>query len=98
MRSSFQHEAGPIECTAAADVRGERSGKWASIAVTCALLVLGTVGCKGGEGDPCKTQNDCGGGLSCCPIDRSPLERGSCEAVCSLGTLPPGLDAGFFNE
>ena len=96
----LQRAAGPARLRPAA---GARSAiclhARTPFGATCALLlILGAVGCKGGEGDPCKTQDDCGGGLACCPIDRSPLERGSCETVCSLGTLPPGLDAGFFSE
>jgi hypothetical protein len=48
------------------------------------LLVLAAVpACKSGEGEACKEDSDCKGGLICC----QPGGRGVCEAeACSGGT------------
>ena len=47
-----------------------------------------SVGCGGGEGDPCKEEDDCQSGLVCCkPGSGGASARGTCEMSC--GDTPP---------
>ncbi len=50
--------------------------------VGLALLLGFAVACGQSEGETCKEQNDCQSDLKCCPVDRSPTVRGTCEEVC----------------
>ncbi len=48
-----------------------------------------TVGCGGGEGDPCKEEDDCQSGLVCCkPGSGGASARGTCEMNCGDTPTP----------
>lgn len=69
------------------------------VSLACCSLVVAMAlasGCSQEEGDPCQEQDDCASGLSCCPIIRSAVERGTCNATCSavVRDAGPGTDAG----
>lgn len=45
-------------------------------------FVLLTAGCKAGEGDSCKEEDDCSGMLMCCKASLSATARGTCRDSC----------------
>lgn len=61
------------------------------------LLASMALGCGPSEGDACKEPDDCGESLLCCPLDRSPVERGVCASSCTDDALPAGIDASLTN-
>lgn len=67
-----------------------------------AFALFVSVGCKAGEGDSCKEEDDCESGLMCCKASLSATARGTCRDVTSCsepvdaGPLPdvPVVDSG----
>lgn len=47
-----------------------------------AFALVVSVGCKAGEGDSCKEEDDCSGSLLCCKASLSATARGTCRTSC----------------
>lgn len=83
-----------------AKLRGSRSSgpSLSSLALLATAFLVWAVACGAAENEPCKERNDCRSDLLCCPIDRTPTLRGTCQQECRPRVLPmdaavPQLDA-----
>lgn len=67
---------------------------------TCAPLVVALVaaatqvGCKQDQGDPCKEDNDCSGGMICCKSSMTAEARGVCRPDGACDPEDIEIDAG----